>query len=190
VIHGARVVEKMRRLRSACEPGDSPRSRTQLVGAGRRLDLLERRWQDPGVRTELAIVVVVGVGGTACAGGGDATPGSRAAAEACLREKGYRVEVWPPNELPFHGGRAAEGALRVESDDAEAGIAFNANADQARRRVEALETTASQWIPNPWFHVFERKGNVVYWARGSRPDSPRVKANDEVMNDVNDCLTA
>ena len=71
--------------------------------------------------------------------------------------------------------------LRVESGDTEIGIAFDADADEAEERVGALETTASQFAPNVWFDVFEQKENVVYWARGGRPDEP-LKA-------VDNCLT-
>lgn len=123
--------------------------------------------------------MIASFGPAACAGGGNETY-DRAATETCLQEKGYRPEVWPPNELPFHGGPAADGVLRFDSGDTEVGIAFNADADEAEQRVEALETTASQWSPNPWFDVFGSKKNVVYWARGGSSDQP--------LNDVNDCL--
>jgi hypothetical protein len=131
------------------------------------------------VRTQLAITVVASFGTVACADGGNVTH-DLVATETCLEEKGYRPEVWPPNELPFLGGPAADGVLRFESGDTEVGIAFNAEAEEAEQRVEALETTASEWSPNPWFDVFERRKNVVYWARGGSSDQP--------MNDVNDCL--
>ena len=125
------------------------------------------------------IAVISSFGAVACAGGGSETH-DRAATETCLQEKGYRPDVWPPSELPFHGGPAADGVLRFEAGDTEVGIAFNADADEAEQRVQALERTASQWSPNPWFDVFERKKDVVYWARGGSSNQP--------MNDVNDCL--
>lgn len=135
------------------------------MGADLHLDPPETRWQNRCVRAEFAIAILVSIGAAACAGGGDTTY-HRAATEACLKEIGHRPGVWPSNELPLHGGPAADGVLRVDSGETEVGIAFDADADKARQRVEALETTASQWSPNPWFDVFERKENVVYWARG------------------------
>jgi hypothetical protein len=125
------------------------------------------------------MALIASFGAAACAGGGSETY-DRTATETCLQEKGYRPDVWPPNELPFHGGPAAAGVLRLESGDSDVGIAFDADADEAEQRVEALETTASQSKPNPWFDLFERKKNVVYWARGG--------SSNQLMNDVKDCL--
>jgi hypothetical protein len=137
------------------------------------------------VRRLVAVATLAAVSMIAACAGDGGTQHDRAATERCLRENGYSPEVWPPNTLPFHGGPAADGVIRFDSGEMEIGIAFDADAAAAQERVEALKTTASEWSPNPWFNVFERDENVVYWATSDQPDD----RPDEALENVENCLT-